>query len=97
MARIDKAFEGVVYTRINGLVHTLRAGDEVPAGANIGEHLLGGGTATETVEEYDDAVVIEYPGDNATREALNAYAEYIGLDPDEYSNKSDLVAAIHQN
>ena len=96
MARIDKTFEGVVYTRIDGLVYTLRAGDEVPAGANIGEHLLGRGTAKETVEEYDDAVVMEYPGDNATREALNTYAEYIGLDPDEYSNKSDLVAAIHQ-
>lgn len=97
MARIDKAFEGVVYTRVGGLVHALRAGDEVPAGANIGEHLLGAGTATETVEEYDDAVVVDYPGDNATREELNAYAEYIGLNPNDYNNKSDLVAAIHQD
>ena len=97
MARISKTLNGVVYTRINGLVHTLRAGDEVPEGANIGEHLLDGGTATEAVEEYDEAVVMEYPGDNATRDELNTYAEYIGLDPDEYSNKSDLVAAIHQN
>lgn len=97
MARIDKTFEGVIYTRVNGLVQALRAGDEVPAGANIGEHLLGEGTATETVEEYDEAVVLEYPGDNATREELNAYAEYLGLNPDEYSNKPDLVAAIHQD
>lgn len=97
MARIDKTFEGVIYTRVNGLVQALRAGDEVPAGANIGEHLLGEGTATETVEEHDEAVVLEYPGNNATREELNAYAEYLGLDPDEYSNKPDLVAAIHQD
>lgn len=110
MARIDTAFKGVVYTRVGGTVHVLRAGDEVPAGASVGAHVLDaskvgvidpevpqdGGTPTGEDSGGGDHADVDYPGDDATREELNAYAEAIGMNPDEFKNKADLVAAIHQ-
>lgn len=105
MARIDTAFKGVVYTRVGGTVHVLRAGDEVPAGASVGAHALDASIVEDIEPEVPqdggtstggDNADVEYPGDDATREELNAYAVGIGMNPDEFKNKADLVAAIHQ-
>ena len=111
MTRVRDDFSGVVYVRVNGLVKALRAGDEIPSEAPVGGHIRDFGTGDDagevtpnepenavdpeqTVEEPVDEP--EYPGDDATREDLNAYAVGIGMNPDEFKNKADLVAAIHQ-
>ena len=107
MARVRDDFGGVVYVRVNGLVKALRAGDEIPSEALVGGHVAGivpadaEGEGNPNGSESSVAPVqpveeLEYPGDDATREELNAYAVAIGLTPEAFKNKGDLVAAIHE-
>lgn len=111
MANIIAGLKGVVYTRVGGTVHVLRAGDVVPEGAKVGGHLVeysveddfdpvapkgDSNQQGEKSPEGDTSQGVEYPGDDATRDELNAYAAAVGLNPDDFKNKADLVAAIHQ-
>lgn len=77
MARIRRSLDGVVI--VNG--HTLHAGDRVPDGVVVGEHLLGDGE--ETSEQSCDGCRVMEPltGDElAAAEKIGLPVE--GLDPE---------------
>lgn len=63
MAQVQKIrddLEGVTFVYVNGQAVSLRAGDRIPAGATVGEHLtasgkpVGGGTDASTASASDD-------------------------------------------
>lgn len=113
MANIREDLVGVVHTYVTGQSVYLRAGAPVPEGARVGDHVLPQAGAVESddevsgeePEQVDDQgadaepedVPAEYPGDNASRAELDAYASALGIDPAEFRTKDDLIEAINQH
>lgn len=103
MARVRDDFEGVVYARVNGVVKAFAAGDVIPEDIPVGGHVAATVAVGEPLQDAQNDATREepgepepeYPGDDATREELNAYAAAIGLNPESFKNKGDLVVAIH--
>lgn len=54
---------------------------------------LGPAPASNDSDDADDA---ERPAKNASREDWNAYAESLGLAPEDYSSKDDVIAAVDE-
>jgi hypothetical protein len=70
-------FEGVVwYVVENGSPQSLKAGDEIPEGLSLGDHVV--------AAEVDD----EAPADNASLEAWQEYAKSQGASDDDLDGMS---------
>lgn len=110
MPTIRDDLEGVVYiTRDHGASAplVLRAGDKVPDGVTVGEHLLASRekpakapAASEPAEPpsgSDDAPV-EPPrsGKGASKAAWAEYAATLGIELDSDASRDDLIAAVDE-
>lgn len=94
--RIRDDFVGVVH--IPGLVGaTLKAGDEVPAGIEFGDHLFDDcDPATGTTEDSSDTVAL--PAGNASTEVWQAYARSKGAADEDLAGKTrDDLRAKYSN
>lgn len=93
MVKIRDDLEGVVYPYTSDgitLGIALRAGDDVPAGVVVGEHLLAAGATEEP--ESDGA-----PKGNASREAWAEYAESLGIDVPQDAKQKDIRALVAEH
>ncbi|MGW8565661.1 Rho termination factor N-terminal domain-containing protein [Isoptericola sp. NPDC055881] len=88
MARkIRDDLDGVVYAYDEGgATVRLAAGDEVPTGVTVGDHLTDG-PATDDSDEPK-------PIDKMTVDELRAHAAEAGVDLGDATKKADIVAAI---
>lgn len=87
MANIRTDYKGVIYAHKGLVTFKLRAGDEVPAGVSVDASLLGAQPKPEKAESV-------FPGDDATRAELDAYAKGIGVNPKLFKTKADLIEAL---
>jgi len=88
-AKIRNDLVGVVYARNSSdAVVTLKAGDDVPKGVVVDEHLTEGGESTAvTIPDGE-------PSEEWKAAELTAYAEREGIDLAGATKKADVVAAI---
>ena len=82
MAKIRDDLVGVVYIEVEGDRVMLRAGDDVPDGVSVGDHLLGGA--------FPDGD----PSDDWKVDELRAWADAHDVDLDDAKKKADIIAAI---
>lgn len=112
MAVIREDFVGVVHIYVDGDSVFLRAGDEVPEGVEVRGDVLAGDSddiADELAPELDTEPVPpigsesgvdgddDLPAITDSREAWNAYAESIGVDPSPFSKKEALIEALKRH
>ncbi|MCL2089850.1 MAG: hypothetical protein FWH11_01260 [Micrococcales bacterium] len=81
--KIREDLVGVVLAHADGGTVMLRAGDAVPDGATVGQHVLA-----------REAPVHERPKGNSSRELWAAWAEHIGLPVDEKDTRDDIMSAV---
>ena len=108
MPTIRDDLEGVVYiARNHGATAplVLRAGDAVPDGVTVGEHLLSGAvvkTTTPTTlaptETPDDGAPTEPPrsGKGASKVAWAAYAGTFGIEIEAGASREDIIATVDE-
>lgn len=107
MAAIRDDFVGVLHVYVGGNSVFLRAGELVPEGAQVREDVLAGEVegAQENQNENSKNTDVQpngpagegdenMPDDGDSREAWNAYAESVGVNPAEYSKKEALIEAL---
>lgn len=100
MARIRADLVGVVIVRTGvATVARLRAGDEVPAGATVGAHLLADDdidrdAAPDTATSRDVAPSTPRPAPSAAKAEWLAYAQGLDLDVDATWSKAEIFAAV---
>lgn len=107
MSKIREDFAGVVHIYVNGDSVFLRAGDSVPDGVSVpNKVLVESGEAAKPEEKPKDETPKDeeskqpesnndgLPDDGDSREAWNAYAESVGVNPAEYSKKEALIEAL---
>ena len=82
MAKIRDDLVGVVYVEVEGDRVMLRAGDDIPDGVSLGDHLLGG--------SFPDGD----PSDDWKVDELRAWADAHDVDLDDAKKKADILAAI---
>lgn len=104
MAKIRDDLDGVVLQYgEDGTLHTLRAGDDVPDGVLVGDHL----TAPADHDDHDDhdgsdegdegdegEPAPSKPRGNSGREAWVEYATALGVEFDVDATREDIKAAI---
>jgi hypothetical protein len=100
--------EGVVYiTRNHGATAPimLRAGDVVPVGVTVGEHLVSGRvhmpeatSAAPLTGTPDDDAPVEPPrsGRGASKAAWAAYAATLGIESAPDASREDIIAAVDE-
>ena len=90
MAKIRADLIGGVTLRIGLDPVTLYAGNEIPEGAAIGDHLVetGGSTGEQTRSEPPRT------GRGASRSAWADYASRIGVEYDDGASREDIIAAV---
>lgn len=107
MPTIRDDLEGVVYiTRDHGASAplVLRAGDTVPDGVTVGEHLLSGrvympkATSAALTGTPDDDAPVEPPrsGRGASKAAWAAYAATLGIESAPDASREDIIAAVDE-
>lgn len=94
MARtIRSDLEGVVYAYDGGDAIQLAAGDTVPDGVEVGDHLLDGKTTTSGASSGGT----QAPKGNASRDEWAAYADSLGVEYDEDAGRDDIKAAVEKH
>ena len=99
MAKIRDDLDGVVfpYTATGiPLGVALRSGDEVPAGAVVGAHLLAGSQADEA-DEADEAERGAAPKGNASREVWADYAVSLGITVPDDAGQREIRALVAEH
>lgn len=105
MTRIRADLVGTVHVRdLDDVVRVLSAGDEVPDGAVVGEHLIAdqeGATSDPADDETDeqgedggDEVPDGAPRGNASRAAWASYATAKGVEVSDEMSREDIKAAV---
>lgn len=82
MVRIRADHKGVIYAHRGTATVKLRANDLVPDGVSVDARFV------ETPRKP------EFPGSEATRSELDAYAKSVGIDPRVYKTKGALLEAL---
>lgn len=91
MAKIRDDLDGVVLQYgEDGELHTLRAGDDVPDGVFVGDHL----TAAPDRDEPEPDGTPSKPRGNSGRDAWVEYATTLGVEFDGDATREDIKAAI---
>lgn len=80
----------------DGSVSVLGAGDEVPDGASVGDHLIGSSAsvATETAAVPAAGDEVTKPRGNAGRDAWAKYAASKGIEFDDDASRDEIKAAV---
>lgn len=85
MAKIRDDLEGVVYLEIEGDRVMLRAGDTIPDGVEVGDHLVAVPSQSFPLGDPDDDWKVA---------ELRAWAAVHDVDLDDATKKADILAAI---
>ena len=107
MPTIRDDLEGVVYIPRNhgaSAPLVLRAGDTVPDGVTVGDHLLSTGTepkappAPPAAPADDDGAPVEPPrsGKGASKAAWAAFAATLGIESLPDASREDYIAAVDE-
>lgn len=92
MARkIRSDLEGVVSTYQDGVAITLAAGDDVPDGVEVGDHVLDGAEGDETEGQTGEP---SKPAATAPKADWLAYSEHLGLDLDGSETTAQLKEKV---